>query len=174
MSLPNRKEKIMKEPLFASSGYWKLAAVAILTMALAACTALSSDQKKSDQTTAKDTPPPNTVYYDFDDVELPRELEIVRDDSFVYDTTGFTAGVLTLKGRVEFDSLVRFFEANMPKDNWRAVGHIKADSAMMLFHKENRWCVITLEEGSYYTYAHIWVAPTVFTPDAALMPSSAN
>ena len=75
---------------------------------------------------------------------------------------------------VEFDSLVRFFEANMPKDNWRAVGHIKADSAMMLFHKENRWCVITLEEGSYYTYAHIWVAPTVFTPDAALMPSSAN
>jgi len=158
----------------AQSVYWRSAAVIVLALAVAACTTLSSDRKTKGSGASQKPPPPTTVYYDFDDIEVPKEMKIDRDDSFIYDTTGFAAGVLALKGRVEFDSLVRFFEANMPKDNWRAVGHIKAESAMILFHKENRWCVITLEEGSYYTYARIWVAPTVFNMENSLSPPRTN
>lgn len=164
----------MKEPPFACSKCSASIALVVLALAVSACTTLSSERNEGDRPAAAEAPASDTVYYDFDDIEVPRELSIDRDDSFVYDTTGYAAGVLTLKGRVEFDSLVRFFEANMPKDNWRAVGHIKAASAMILFHKENRWCVITLEEGTYYTYARIWVAPTVFTPENTLLPPRAN
>jgi len=153
---------------------WRLTAVVILVLTTGACTTLSTDSKKEGERAAKTDAPPNTVYYDFDDIEVPRELKIERDDSFIYNTTGFAAGVLALKGRVEFNSLVRFFETSMPKDNWRPVGHIKAESAMILFHKENRWCVITLEEGSFYTYARIWVAPTVFDLENPLLPSGTN
>lgn len=165
---------IMNKLPFVPAVYWRLAAVLVLALTVGACTTLSSGQKNQGDTSAKSAPPSNTVYYDFDDIELPRELKVDRDDSFVYNTTGFAAGVLTLKGRVEFDSLVRFFETSMPKDNWRPVGHIKAESAMILFHKENRWCVITMEEGSYNTYVRVWVAPTVFSIENTLLPPATN
>lgn len=102
-------------------------------------------------------------YYDFGDVLIPAELKVDRDASFVYHTPGNTTGVLTLKGRVEFDSLIAFFNANMAKDKWTQISFFKSPRTIMLYKKDNRWCVIRIEEYEFSTGVEIWVAPTTAT-----------
>jgi len=104
---------------------------------------------------------PKNVYLDFGDVLLPRQLEVDRDNSFVFSTAGLTAGLLSLKGRVEGNSMISYFENKMPVDGWQMISAIKSSRSMLLFKKEARWCVISITEGQLYTYVEIWVAPTM-------------
>jgi len=108
------------------------------------------------------------LYYDFEDVLIPRELKVDRKSSFIYNTSGFSAGVLVLKGRVELGSLISFFEKNMAKDNWRLISSFKSSKTIMLFKKQNRWCVISITE-SISTRTEIWVAPTMNEPGTGLL-----
>ena len=78
--------------------------VSMLLLVTAGCSTLKKDKK--DSTTANATASSKEdknkpVYLDFDDVLLPKELKTVRDESFVYQTAGFTVGVLSMKARVE-------------------------------------------------------------------------
>ena len=143
-----------------------LVAVGVVLL-LTGCTGL---QTKSQE------PPPSSgmqkenqpLYYDFGDILIPRELNVVRDSSFVFRTPGLSAGVLAMKGNVEVNSLITFFESNMAKDNWTPVSSFKSPRSMMLFQKENRWCVINITDNSFSTYVEIWVAPTINAPDSSL------
>jgi hypothetical protein len=127
------------------------------------CSALQSDKAGSEPGAAGQPAPanPKTVYYDFGDVLLPAEMTIVKKDSFVFRTPGLTAGVLSLKGRVEINSLINFFENKMPVDGWQAISSFKAPKTMMLYKKQSRWCVISITEGQLSALVEIWVAPTV-------------
>ena len=101
------------------------------------------------------------LYYDFGDVLVPREMKVDKNASFVFRTPGLSAGVLSMKGRVEGHSLIQFFETNMANDNWSLVSAFKSYRNIMLFKKESRWCVINITEKKMFTYLEIWVSPTV-------------
>jgi esterase/lipase superfamily enzyme len=101
------------------------------------------------------------LYYDFGDVLVPRQMKVDKNASFVFRTPGLSAGVLSLKGRLDGHSLIAFFENNMANDNWRLVSAFKSFRNIMLFKKESRWCVINITEKQIYTYLEIWVSPTV-------------
>jgi len=47
----------------------------------------------------------------------------------------------------------------MAKDNWQIVGTFKSPRTLLLFQKENRWCVINITDGRFDTLVEIWVAP---------------
>lgn len=123
----------------------------------------ASSEKGVQQAENKNEP----LYYDFGDVLVPKQLTVNKKLSFVYRTPGFSAGVLSLKGRVEINSLLSFFHNNMIKDNWRLVSSFKSTRTIMLFQKENRWCVINITEKDVYTYVEIWVSPTLNASAAA-------
>jgi hypothetical protein len=141
-----------------------LAVLLVTMLMLSGCSVLKS---KSGPTAGPGTPGASqaaqakTVYLDFGDVLLPKELKVEKDDSFVFTTAGLTAGVLHLKGSVESNSLVTFFENRMPEDGWQMISAIKAGRSMLLFKKQARWCVIGIEEGQMSTQVQIWVAPTI-------------
>jgi hypothetical protein len=101
------------------------------------------------------------VYYDFGDVLIPGEMKVDSRATFIYQTAGFTSGVLSLTGRVEFNSLITFFENNMAKDNWRFLSSFKSPRSILLFQKQNRVCVIYLTDREYKVNVEIWVAPAV-------------
>jgi len=109
------------------------------------------------------------LYYDFGDVLLPSELKVDKNSSFVFRTPGMSAGVLAMQGRVEGDSLIAFFENNMAKDNWQPVSSFKSPRTIMLFKKENRWCVINITEKRFTTEVEVWVAPTLAPGDSGLV-----
>jgi len=134
------------------------------------CSTLKS--KKGDsaaQTTKKEDEGPSPLYYDFGDVLVPHELKVNKKSSFVYGTPGFSAGVLVLNGDVELTSLIDFFKNNMAKDNWGLVSSFKSPRTIILFHKENRWCVVNITEKQFNTNVEIWVAPTIGEPEPGLL-----
>jgi hypothetical protein len=88
-------------------------------------------------------------------------MKVDKNASFVFRTPGLSAGVLSMKGRVDDSSLISFFESNMANDNWSLVSAFKSYRNIMLFKKENRWCVINITEKKMYTWLEIWVSPTI-------------
>ena len=105
---------------------------------------------------------PTAVYYDFDDILVPKELKIVNDATVLVSTPGYTSGIMTLRGRVEKRSLTAFFVNNMEKDNWIRVSQIKSPaSTIMIFRKPLKWAVITIREKDFFTYVEIGVSPTI-------------
>ncbi len=128
-----------------------------LLLLVAACSTSPQTTDGSEAREKDDKKAP--LYYDFGDVLIPRELELDVNSSFVYRTAGFTAGILAFKSKAEFGSMVDFFENNMAQDNWQAVGTFKSPRTLLLFQKENRWCVINITDNRWDTLVEIWVAP---------------
>ncbi len=141
-----------------------LAFVGILATFFLIAGCIGSKVKKTDtasQITKQKDKGHSPLYYDFEDVLIPGELKVDKKASFVYRTLDFSAGVLVLKGRIEINSLATFFETNMAKDNWRTMSSFKSPRTIMLFQKENRWCLINVTDKDFNTHVEIWVAPII-------------
>ena len=141
-----------------------ISAVFLICLAAAGCSTL--DRKKISEPdaapqTEKGADQNKPVYYEFTDVLIPFQLKQDLGNSFIYETAGLTAGVSRFTGRVELNSLVAFFETNMRKDNWRRISMFKSPRTILLFQKDNRWCVIQITNGGYKTEVIVWVAPTL-------------
>ena len=124
------------------------------------CSSLSKKDDKATAPASKTSTAVAAQYYDFGDVLVPKELKVDKKSSFIYQTSGFSAGVLVLKGRIETSSLISFFETNMAKDNWNIISSFKSERTMLLFQKVHRWCVMNITDETFNTYVEIWVAPT--------------
>jgi hypothetical protein len=147
-----------------------LTVLLVIMFFFAGCSVFS--QKKEDrggQPSTEQVEENAPLYYDFGDVPIPTELKLVTKSSFVYRTSGFSAGVLVLKGAVEFGSLIEFFENNMAKDNWRIISTFKSPRTLLLFQKETRWCVINITDDKFNTHVEIWVAPTTNPIESGLL-----
>ena len=101
-----------------------------------------------------------SLYYDFKDVPVPKEMDIKKEKSFVFQTTEFTTGVLTFSGNVESDSLIKFFNIKMPEDGWRLLSSFKSPKNILFFQKENRFCIITIISKTFTTDLEIIVTPS--------------
>lgn len=133
----------------------------VAVFALAGCTTIKNTTRSN---TARTSAPPQTkttsIYRDFGDVLIPGQLKEEPKESFVIQTPGMTAGVMALKGGVSPEALVAFFQSNMAKDNWRAITSFRSKRTMMIYQKDNRWCVINITPKDFSTHVEIWVAPT--------------
>jgi hypothetical protein len=132
-----------------------VAAALILLTAACSTTPKSTDGAEARPAEEKEAP----LYYDFEDVLVPRDLKLNAKTSFVYQTSALTAGVLVFSSKVERNSLIQFFENNMAKDNWQAVSSFKSPRTLLLYEKDNRWCVINITDNQWDTLVEIWVAP---------------
>lgn len=134
------------------------------------CSGLRSKGKDSAIKSIAKKEDASTYYHEFADILLPRELKVDNQATYVVQAPGFLTGVLALKGRVERNSLVIFFKNNMAKDNWRSLGSFKSPrtNTILLFQKENRWCVINIKEKKFYTYVEIGVAPNMADDESGL------
>jgi hypothetical protein len=113
--------------------------------------------------TAKTEKEANTVYYDFDDILVPKDMRLRPNDSLLFETPTVKAGVIMFEGRVEPVSLFNFFLNNMPKDNWELRSYFKYGRYIMVYEKPDRDCIISLRERSLSTQLQIWVTPRTET-----------
>jgi len=144
----------------------------VLLFIVSGCSALKTQKNSStSEVVVKKDKGDAPLYYDFGDILIPSELKVDKKSSYIVQSPGFLTGILALKGNVERNSLIAFFENNMAKDNWREITLFKSPrtSTIMLFQKENRWCVININENSYNTYVEIGVAPAINEPEPGLL-----
>jgi hypothetical protein len=103
---------------------------------------------------------PRPQFYDFQDIPIPTELDLVSKDSYVFQSGSFKAGLLTLKGRVDVNSLINFFQMALPRENWKPKGGFRYKRSVLIFEKPDKTCIINLYEKTFYTYVEILVAPS--------------
>jgi hypothetical protein len=131
-------------------------------------TQFSKNGSSSVPTVKKRGPAP--LYYDFEDVLLPKQMKLDKKSSFVFKTPGVSAGVLVLSGWIDANSLITFFENNMAKDNWNMLTSFKSRRTIMLYQKETRWCVINITDRDFGgTHVEIWVAPSLNVASSGLL-----
>ncbi len=104
--------------------------------------------------------PAISIYYDFKDIPVPKELEIKKEKSFIFQTTESTTGLLSFSGNVESNSLISFFNNKMSEDGWRLLSTFKSPKNIMFFQKENRFCIITIISKTFTTDVEILVTPS--------------
>lgn len=133
---------------------------------LVGCYPARTGQSRYSTKTAAKKKTTKTGNFEFPDVKFPSQMKVEKKSTFVYQSGGFTAGVLSLKGRVEMNSLISFFEGQMARDGWQLVSSFISPHTALIFNKEQRWCVISISETDFRTQAKIWVAPTVQEPNS--------
>lgn len=102
---------------------------------------------------------PRPVFYDFPDIPTPQELELQSKESYVIQSGALRTGILTLRGRVDLNSLISFFQMAMPRESWKPKGYFRYQRSVLIFEKPDKTCVIRLYEDIIYTYVEIFVTP---------------
>jgi hypothetical protein len=126
----------------------------LVLLLLAGCSALDKGSVK--QTESQKRLPD---VREFEDVLIPREMDIDKEGSAIYRREGMAAGLLRMSGRVEMTSLMRYFQNNMANEGWRPVSQFRSPHTLMLFQKGNRMAVVALEDADFQTFADVWVVP---------------
>lgn len=136
----------------------RLTAFALSLLVLSACALFEKGPAKPDPGRLPDQ-------REFDDVMVPRDMEIDREASAVYRRDGASIGILRMSGRIDQSSLMRYFQNNLGNDGWRQISVMRAPQSLMVFQKANRMAVIALSEDYLTTYADLWVVPVNETFD---------
>jgi len=150
---------------------WTIISIACFCIGLTTGCGTSRFGKKNSTLSSRLSTPIAPKSYDFEDIIIPGELKEIKKSTYVVQTSNFATGILALKGRVERNSLISFFQNNMRNSGWREITTFKSPrtSTIMLFNKNERWCVINIQAKQFNTYVEIGVAPTKGTIDEGLL-----
>jgi hypothetical protein len=139
----------------------------VLCLSFAGCAAFQ--KQESEPASASKTQGFNQAFYGFPDVPVPKELNIVNDRSFVYETPTFKAGVIVFTGNVDPASVESYYKLNMAKNGWKYINSFRYKDIVMNYAKEDKTCNIKISRGAFQTELEIWVGPA----DKGSFPKSA-
>ncbi len=117
---------------------------------------INEDQEKA----TKENEDQNS-YYDFDDILIPKEMELQSNESIIFETPSLKAGALMFEGDVEAVSLFDFFIHHMTEDNWSLRSYFKYGRYLLVFEKQEKDCVIRIQDERFKTLLYVWVTPRI-------------
>jgi hypothetical protein len=137
---------------------WAVLFLAVLLLATG-CSTWNKITGKEEESSVSKGEVSNVAYYSFPDIPIPKELDLVRDKSFVYETANLRTGVLVLKGNVDVNSLEQYFKTNMAKNGWVFMNGFKYATVILNYTKESRAAHIRISRENWSTWVEIWVGP---------------
>jgi hypothetical protein len=125
--------------------------VVLFGVAWMGCSTTATEQQQGQPVTGP-TPEGTAAWqevgrYYLDDVRVPSELNYDAEESILYETAKFKAGVLRFsKWRLDVPSLIEFFMFHMAKDQWTFVNAFKGKEVHLSFSKPDKTCLIRITE----------------------------
>lgn len=152
-----------------------LALFIMMLFIVSGCAYFNKGTSKEEPASAPRSEQFNQAYYGFPDVPVPKELTLVNEKSFVYETVNLRVGVLVLRGNVDLQSLENYFKVNMIKNGWKFVNSFKFKEVALNFTKEDKTCNIKMTKESFDAEVEIWVGPsTSMAPSASMAPPAST
>jgi len=152
----------LAKPKSQHSWFLRVCALVLTMGTIWACGYLKPiDNSTQVQKVTSENPGLTPLYHDFDDILVPKAMQINRKMTRLSETQTMLTGVMSFEGNLDRSELVRFFKNNMVKDNWDRVDQLMGSRSLLQFEKHNRWCVMTITErpGGYGSQLEIWVIP---------------
>ena len=143
----------------------------VMSFVVSGCAYFNKGGTKDESASAPKYEQLNQTYYGFPDIPVPKELRLINEKSFVYETTNPRAGVLVLRGNVDLQSLENYFKINMIKNGWKFINSFKFKEVALNFAKEDKTCNIKMSRDSFDAEIEIWVGPSA---SMATQPSSSS
>jgi hypothetical protein len=144
------REEIMIANIFQRKSVMAMLLVVLLGAAWMSCTTTVKERQQGQPVTGptgETRELEESGKYYLDDVRVPSELNYKSDESLVYETKKFKAGVVRFsKWRLDVQSLIDFFTYNMEKDNWTFVNTFKGKETQISFSKPDKTCIIRITE----------------------------
>ena len=121
-------------------------AVAMLLMLLAVGISISGCMQKtvtpeSAGTTEGALP---AAAYRFEDLPVPATMNLIRADSYLFESGASRAGILVYEGKEDPADLVKYYRENMPQHNWKLTSVFEHEEANLVFRKPGWNCNITI------------------------------
>ncbi|MBF0345280.1 MAG: hypothetical protein HQL06_13755 [Nitrospirae bacterium] len=151
----------------------RLAVLGLLIMLTSVgCTATttvrSTDSTAIEQTPSAPPPPVaghiNLMGTEFQDVPIPNELKLEEEESILINTRAFVGGALVYTAPVTVESLIRFFNHEMPRRGWEFIASSYAKRNVILaFSKPTKNSIIYIYapgQLSNDTRVQIWLGNT--------------
>ncbi|MBN1636089.1 MAG: hypothetical protein JW920_06215 [Deltaproteobacteria bacterium] len=121
---------------------------------LPGCTTMKEMFSRSSAPQQNVSPVPR--YLDFYKILIPGELQKVDKETYIINERGR----LVLSGRVESDSLAKFFISSMASDSWTMLQEYKFHGSTKLFFRNaNSVVTILISENPLGTKVEIWMVP---------------
>ncbi|HMK52148.1 MAG TPA: hypothetical protein VK551_06585 [Thermodesulfobacteriota bacterium] len=149
----------MGKNIFQKKSALALLFVIFIGMAWTGCSTTvkerQSGQPVTEATGETKSEPVVTGKFYLDDVRVPEELNYDADESMVYETAKFKAGVLRFsKWRLDVQSVSDFFTYQMVKDGWTFVNSYKGKEIQLTFSKPDKTCNIRISQ-TWTGVAHV-------------------
>ena len=106
----------------------------------------SPRQSEADSTSGEDQHA--EASYRFTDVPVPYKFKLDRDESFVYESGSFKAGIMTYTGWSKLDALVDFYKKEMPTFEWEIVSAFEHSDVTLIYSKEGWNCAINISSSN--------------------------
>ena len=134
--------------------------VCIFLVVTGGCAELTLSGKKEGSVEAGKEPQPlSATSSAFEDVMVPRAMDLDRGESMVYESHNLRMGVLYYSGKGELPDVVEFFKKNMKKDGWELLNSFQHKSYVLNFFNGDRSCIIFAEQKVGKTNIQIWLGP---------------
>ncbi|WP_045210921.1 hypothetical protein [Desulfonatronovibrio magnus] len=138
----------------------------VIIMLLTGCNTMrsspASDNFQERETFEEDTSdvqPATHRYFDFEDIPIPKGMNLNTKDSILFESQDIKAGMLTFSGRVDSESLFNYLQVAMQNEGWRLLSYIKYGSYIMTFDKGDRLCTMRIIERSFSSELQLWISP---------------
>ena len=100
--------------------------------------------------------PPRAERRDFEDIPVPKGLELDWSRSTIIESPTIKAARLFYKGRVTPDSLAGAFRSTLEANGWRHLSTTTTDrGATQVYEKAGSSLQVLIYEGRYYTWAEV-------------------
>ncbi len=143
-------------------GYWAIILITLCSiLAFSGCARYEGAPSEANISEENPTsnPQAQTTQYQFPDLPVPVELNLVLDESTLIRTPNYQGGIITYKGRVTSSSLEQFFLENLPKHGWNLQGSLTGKGIFLAFSKDiGAQCLIKIKESPFTTKVEIWLS----------------
>ncbi len=91
-------------------------------------------------------PPISSFADELQDIEIPVDLEWIREHSMAIKTESFRGGIWVYSGRVDAISLKDFMISAMKNNKWKLVGEVTSEEILLAFIKPNKNCMMVISD----------------------------
>ncbi|MFN3477263.1 MAG: hypothetical protein ACK4Z6_06895, partial [Candidatus Methylomirabilales bacterium] len=104
------------------------------------------------------------------DVPVPSGFKKNANESLLFETASFRVGILVYEGKGETASLVEFYKTNLATQGWKLLANFQGPSAVMVFTKQSKSCLITISQGTWGSRVEVKVGTLVEPPVPSPQP----